>query len=632
MSNKPLHQSDLRALIAHHDHLYYNLDQPEITDAEYDALKGQLQEEETTVPGEPSRLFEKYAHTHPIKSLAKVSSEEELRKELIRLAPGVIQPKLDGLTLVIYPDGAVVTRGNGKTGENVSHTAATIQGLGSVDKTALPVRIEAVIRKDTFQTLASFRQEAGKELFKNPRNAVAGMLRNKDASRVQGVTYKAYNLVGSTLPESLQLQELSLLGYDTIESFPYNVDTVEEAAAYILHFDRAAYPYETDGLVIKSDIHNALEVHGETGHHPKSMVAFKFPSGGTWTHLTGIAWQVGRSGRVTPVAEIAPVEVGGSTISRVTLHNPGIMEALGVRTGCQVFVTKANDVIPAITQAQAAEEASPIQVPTACPTCESQLQKVNGQLFCENPDCYAKLMFSVCRMGSRDALDIAGLSEETAKKLIDAGLIQHPFDLFDVTAEQIEALDGFARKSAQKLYSAVSASRTTSLDRFLYAAGLAHIGRTVAADIMEEFGTLDAFLEDIDKGADRLAAIEGVGDAAVGSVRKYAHLFHKLREKVTVEDQAVSAATKTPARQLAFVITGTLPNPRSHYQDMIRKAGHKVSDSISKNTDYLLAGEKAGSKLTKASKLGVEVLDGEEALERVLTQHREKTGASAAQG
>lgn len=610
----------IREMIKKHDDLYYNQDSPEISDAEYDALKRQLGEEDEAVPGEVSRLFEKYTHTHPIKSLAKINSEEELRKELKRLSPGVIQPKLDGLTLVIYPDGAVVTRGTGKVGENVSATAAEIEGLPTGGNLPYPVRIEGVIRKDTFEGLVKFRQDAGKDVFKNPRNAVAGMLRNKDVSRVQGVTYKAYNLVGCTEPELVQLEILEELGFELIESFSYTDNTIEDAVAYVKNFDREAYPYEIDGLVIKSDVENALAVHGETGHHPKSMVAWKFPSVGKWTKLIEVIWQAGRSGKVTPVALVEPTTIDGSTIGRVTLHNMNIMRALGIKEGSEVLLVKANDVIPAITEAKSSPDAPSIDIPTKCPECGSFLAKVNDQLFCENPQCYAKLLFNVCRIGGRDALDIFGLSEETVKKLIDGGFIEQPFDLFTVTKEQIASLDGFAEKSAEKLHNAIQGARKTSLDRFLYAAGLTHIGRSVSAQIMQEFGTLDAFLADIEAGAAKFVAMDGIGEAALGSVNKYIDLFYRLREYVEIELPTPSTlATSKPEKQLTFVITGTLENPRSYYELLIQQAGHKVSGSISKNTDYLLAGEKAGSKLAKAEKLGVAILTDEGSLATLLS-------------
>lgn len=614
-----MNKETLKELIQHHDNLYYNEDKPEITDEEYDSLKKMLGEMDEVVPGEPSRLFARYTHTHGIKSLSKINTEEELRKELIRLAPGVIQPKLDGLTIVIYPDEAMVTRGNGSVGENIASTARKIKGLENMNFKQLshPVRIEALISRSNFLDLKEMREKQGKELFKNARNAVAGMLRNKDVSNVHGVTYFAYNMIGSDATESSQLTTLNNLGFRVVECFSYNKTEIDKAVDYVLKYQREQHAYELDGLVIKSDVPNAMQVFGETGHHPKSMVAFKFPSVGKWTKLKGIVWQTGRTGKVTPVAQVEPLEIGGSTIGRVTLHNLNIMRALGIYEGCRVFVIKSNDVIPAITKVSDEESGKSLSIPSDCPTCGFSLVTNNDQLFCENPECEAKLIFNVCRIANRDALDISGLSEETVKKMVDAGYLPHPFDLFEVTKAQLLNLEGFGQKSAEKLYNAIQSSRTASLDKFIYTVGLPHIGRSVSAQIMSEFGSLESFLEDIDSGAIRFTAIDGIGGAALGSVVKNKSLFLKLKKYVSVALSTPTASAK-PDQQLSFVITGTLPNPRSYYEKLITDRGHKVSGSVSKKTDYVLVGDDAGSKLAKAQSLGITILESEQALQKII--------------
>ena len=613
----------LKELIEYHDDLYYNQDNPEISDAEYDALKKQYQlltgeaEIADAVPGEVNAEFEEYEHTFPIKSLAKVNTIEDLRKELLRLAPGVIQPKLDGLTLVIYPDGAIVTRGNGEVGENISATASKIRNIKTYSKA--PVRVEAMIDKETFNALNEERLKQGLEPFKNPRNAAAGMLRNKDISKVKGVSYRAYNIVGSDLTESNQLAILQKAGFDVIHSFRFDKDTIDSAIQRIQSFDRENFPYEIDGMVIKSDIPNALKVFGETGHHPKNMVAYKFPSQGVWTKLVDVVYQTGRTGKVTPVGIIEPTELMGSTITRVTLHNEGIMDALKVSKGCDVYLIKANDVIPAIIETRNYNPLKAFKKIKQCPVCNSELVTINDQQFCQNHDCKAKLLFNICHIAKRDALDIEGLSEETAKKMIEAGYVDHAFDIFDITEDQIKELEGFAKKSAAKLHKNIQDARQTSLKQFIYAAGIPNIGRSASEDIAKRFGSLEAFLEDIDAGCVELARIDGFGEVLIESVKTHKYLLTRLKEYVTPASEEVKVVA-APEVQLTFVITGKLEQPRKYYEALIKDAGHKVSGSVSKKTDYVLAGEAAGSKFDKAQSLGIPILNSEEELMKALQE------------
>lgn len=623
----------LKALLDYHDDLYYNQDDPELTDVEYDALKARYlqlvgQEEFTTVPGEADESFDRIEHTHPIKSLGKVNSLDTLRKEMKRLAPFIIQMKMDGLTVVIYPGETIkfATRGNGVFGEDISKTAIHIEGMDHVGAIDEPVRLEAFMKKSVFNKLNEERIEAGLEPFKNPRNAAAGMLRNKDASKVQGVEYVAYNLVGSKMPETKQLEKLENNHYNIVDCFRkpdgdmvYNEEDIDLAIQQIEAFDRDALDYEIDGLVIKSNKESALEAFGSTGHHPKNMVAYKFPSQGVWTKLVDVINQVGRTGKVTPVGIIEPTELMGSTITRVTLHNYGIMNALKVSKGCEVLLVKANDVIPAIIEARNYNPLKAIKKPTHCPECNSELVEINDQQFCQNPECSSKLLFNICHLAKRDALDIEGLSEETAKKLIEAGYVKHPFDIFDITEEQIRALGGFAKRSASKLYKNIQNTRETSLKQFIYAAGIPNIGRSASEDIAKKFGDLDSFLSDIENDCEEFSKIDGVGATLVDNVKNNKHLLIKLREKVTPKSEEIKQ-TATPEQQFTFVITGKFDQPRKHYEALIKDAGHKVSGSVSKKTDYVFAGEAAGSKLTKAQDLGIAIITTEDELLSLLNK------------
>ncbi|WP_165797691.1 NAD-dependent DNA ligase LigA [Heyndrickxia sporothermodurans] len=626
----------LKALLDYHDNLYYNQDDPEITDVEYDSIKRRYleltnQEEYDSVPGEASASLKKVQHSHPITSLGKVNSLEALRKEMERLAPFVIQMKVDGLTVVGYPGttteaGKFASRGNGSIGDDITHTAIKMNGINRVGKISEPVRMEAYMKKSVFMALNILRVKEGKEPFKNPRNAVAGMLRNKDASKVVGVDYFAYNIVGSRMPESKQLSALASNQFETVESIKkadgtivFEKEDIDLAIQLIESFDRESLDYEIDGLVIKSNRESALEVFGSTGHHPKNMVAYKFPTEGVWTKLIEVINQVGRTGKITPVAIIEPTEFMGSTTDRVTLHNYGIINAMKLSKGCEVLFTKANEIIPAIIDSRNYNPLKAFKKPTHCPECGSELDEVNDQQFCRNPECHAKLLFNICHIAKRDALDIEGLSEETAKKIIEAGYVEHPFDLFDISQEQIEALDGYAKKSAAKLYNNIQNARTTSLKQFIYAAGIPNVGRSVSEDISKTFGSLDAFLFDIEDDCSKFSQIEKVGPTLVDNVKTHGHLLLKLREKVAPKSEEVKVAA-VPAKQLTIVITGKFDKPRKYYEGLIKDAGHKASGSVSKKTDYVFAGEDAGSKLTKAQDLGVQILESEDQLLDILKE------------
>lgn len=624
----------LKALLEYHENLYYVKDDPEITDAEYDAIKKRYlelvgEDEYQKVPGEADGIFSEVEHTHSIQSLAKVNSLDALRKEMERLAPFVIQMKMDGLTVVLYPTEnsfRFATRGNGEIGEDITHTASRINGMDKIGHIDEPVRIEAYMRKSTFERLNEERIKSGEEPFKNPRNAAAGMLRNKDAGKVQGIDYVAYNLVGSKMPETKQVEKLSNNQFQIVDHFSkpdgsivYKKEDIDLAIQQIESFNRDELDYEIDGLVIKSNKESALEIYGSTGHHPKNMVAYKFPSQGIWTKLVDVINQVGRTGKVTPVGIIEPTELMGSTITRVTLHNYGIMNALKISKGCDVLLVKANDVIPAIIESRNYNPLKAIKKPAHCPECQSELVEINDQQFCQNPECSSKLLFNICHLSKRDALDIEGLSEETAKKIIDAGYVEHPFDIFDLTEEQIMALEGFAKRSASKLHKNIQNSRKTSLKQFIYAAGIPTIGRSVSEDIAKKFGNLDKLLADIDNDCRELSTIEGIGDVLKENIINNKHLLVKLKEKVIPKSEEVKN-TSTPSKQLTIVITGKFDQPRKYFEALIKDAGHKTSGSVSKKTDYVLVGEAAGSKLTKAQELNIPILNSEEELLNVINE------------
>lgn len=670
-------QQELKDLLAYHDDLYYNQDAPEISDAEYDKLKNEyvkLYGEYNYVPGQASKNSVKYTHTSPILSLDKVqiTDEDKLRAELERLFPVIIQPKMDGLTVVYYPDtDTYVTRGNGHIGEDITPNMQRVLGIGH--KTTHPVRMEVVMLKSQFNRLNKIREEEGLELFKNPRNAAAGMLRQKDSSKVQGLAAYAYNILEDNTSARQQVETLSQTYLWNIVN-SYTPTSIDDAIRYLKQCQetRNDLDYEIDGMVIK---HDGTKDFGMTGHHPKNAIAVKFETEGKWTTLRDITWQVGRTGKITPVAEFDTIDLLGSEVSRATLHNYGMMKALNLEfmaydsngSATEVFVIKANDIIPAITEVRYSDNFSDsLQVlePEACPECDGEVEKINDQLFCANPNCSAKILGRLVHMANREAFDIEGLSEETSKKLIDKykevierNIVQlmnseevmtmeddeyyqqeaialdnkqreinnlHPSFIYDLTYEDILELEGFAKVSAKKLYDAIQASKTIDFDRFLYGCGIPLIGKRVAKDIAQYYSTKDnvikAFTDDFYNDFEDLNKINGIGSETINSLKKnwFTHI---------VPFGYVSGFTINPIKtnkkaesQLSIVVTGKFEISRNEIKEMIEEAGHKFAGSVSKKTSYLLAspGEEGTSKYKNATINNIPIIKSIKELKEIL--------------
>jgi DNA ligase (NAD+) len=619
----------LKELIDYHDDLYYKKAAPEISDAEYDALKQQyiaMGGEYDYVPDDTDGGAT-FTHIAQVLSLDKVNDETELREKVKELWPVVVEPKIDGMTIVAYND-KFVTRGNGFIGEIVTPGVSQIQGI-QFSQYNTAVRMEVFITRENLEKLNTERQANGEKTFENTRNAIPGILRKADPNYIKYLNYHVYNILGSSATEEQQLITLKNQGWSVV---PYGVfsdengKTVDDAVRFIISYKdkRDRLPYDIDGLVIKSNIPNAQAVFGVTGHHPKNAFAWKFPSEGKWTIINDVTWQVGRTGKLTPVAEIQPVRVCGSEISRVTLHNKGIMNALGVKAkGQKVFVIKANDVIPAITKAETI--VSPVDSfpePKKCPDCGGDIDVVNDQAFCNNPICKSKLIGSIVHLAKKDALDIEGLSDETAKKLIDSGFVKYPWDIFTLDVTAIQQLPGFAKRSATTLYNRIQRARTTELHRFLYATGVPGVGRSVSRDIAETVGSFAEFINDIKAGCVQIKQINGIGNTIVQNIMKYAALWLYLFQYVTPKDSPVKRSSNTTLPQdgtsgwtksYTFVITGTLSKPRAWFENYIRNKGHNVSNSVSRNTDYLVVGQNVGATKTNAAKAkGIKVISESE--------------------
>lgn len=643
----------LAALLKYHDDLYYNQDAPVLSDAEYDELKRQYVEfygEYDYVPGEASADSIKFEHPVPVTSLDKVQVTEvnKLKTHLERLWPVIIQPKMDGLTLVSYPDndevimGTIdykhVTRGNGTIGEIVtSKVYAGVDGIGTTGIIVhKAVRSEVVMLKQYFDPINKKRIAEGKEPFKNLRNAAAGMLRNKDVSKVEGLKAFAYNIISEEENFCTAEQQIEILKdwkWNTVDT--YIPKTIDEAIEYITTYDekyRDDLEYEIDGLVIK---HNGNKKFGQTAHHPNNAIAVKFEAEGGWTTLNKVVWQVGRTGKIVPVAEFEPIEILNAEVSRATLHNYGVMKAMDlvgiIHKGkyhnplTQVYVIKANDVIPRIIKVKQPNVTDSnlyvniINEPTCCPECKGKVEKLNDQLFCINPDCPAKLQGQIELLASRDALNIEGLSEMTIEKMTSY-VKENNLELlkplnftlpFYMTYNDILKLEGFAPVSAKKLYDNIQKAKDTELKRFIYASCIPLIGRSASEAMANRLRTVEALIEDVDNNYSETSTINDFGPKMINSLKEYGREHFGLLWEAGVRPRPVTKEIKKADVQLTIVITGAFDIPRKEIETMIKDAGHKTSGSVSKKTSYLLAslGEEGTTKYIKAKELDIPIIN-----------------------
>jgi DNA ligase (NAD+) len=663
--------------IERHDQLYYQDDRSEISDAEYDDLRRELLTLEAQFPelrrpdsptqrigAAPGTAFATAPHRSPMLSLANAMEgdelrafDERLRRMLEREAPldYVGEPKLDGSAVeLIYEDGRFIqglTRGDGQVGEDVTNNLRQIptipHELSRGDSPIPPiasVRGEVVMPLETFSALNRAREEREEEPFANPRNAAAGSLRqihNIDLDRLRGLEFRAYALAEGAPEDSARQWDL----LETLRAWGFHVSDesrvchgVDEAIA--LHGEllagRGGMALEIDGTVVKVDSLADQRALGALARTPRWAIAFKFPPEQAITVLDGIEAQVGRTGALTPVAKLRPVQVGGVTVSNTSLHNQDEIDRKDVRVGDTVVIQRAGDVIPQLVRvelrdrsAHAAEGASlePYRLPSTCPECGAETIRLLGEAVtrCPNIDCPAQLKNNLRHMASRGSLDIDGMGEKLVDQLVEVGLVKRLSDLFQLDAERLEGLERMGAKSAANLVAALERARETTLPRFLIAMGIRHVGETVAELLARHFGDLDPLMA---AGADAIEQIEGVGPTIAESLARFfadernLAEIHRLRE-LGVRWVPVQAATEASEdgearlHGLTFVLTGTLSAPRGEFKTRIEAAGGKVTGSVSKKTSFLVAGESAGSKLEKAEKLGVVVLD-EAGIEKLL--------------
>jgi len=647
---------ELRELIRYNDWLYYVKDAPEISDAEYDRVFKELQALEEAHPelaspdsptqrvgGQPAERFPPVEHLAPMLSLDSDASaeavarfDERLRKALPdERVSFVAEPKLDGLSVeLVYEDGVLTrasTRGDGRQGEGITENVKTIRSVplklrtdGAAAPQTLAIRGEIVLRVDGFEALNERLMAEGKEPFANPRNAAAGSLRQLDPTISASRPLEAYAydvLFASSLPVRTQWETLELLrawGFRVSEQIE-RATTLDELAAYHAGImeQRDDLPFEIDGVVIKLDDLPARDEVGTTSRHPRWAFAWKFPPRAELTRILSIIPSVGRTGVVTPVAIMRPVEIGGVTVSRATLHNREEVARKDVREGDMVRVQRAGDVIPQVVERveeEGHERGEEFRMPAECPSCGTELEERGPFTVCPNSfGCPAQLVGRIQHFGSRQALDIEGLGEETAKLLVEQELVHRVPDLFELTADQLTELEGFAELSANNLVSAIDRARSTELARFLHGLGIPEVGVAVARDLARAFGTMEA-LRTADE--ETLVQVDGVGPIMAGRINEFFAEPHNAANL----DRLLSymrglTAPERPAEGGAldgktFVFTGGLESmSRGDAKKRVEALGAKATGSVSKKTDFVVAGEDPGSKLDKAESLGLAVLD-----------------------
>ena len=648
----------LREQLRHHEYLYYVLDAPEITDAEYDQLTRELQSLEQAHPelitpdsptqrvgGKPREGFTKVPHSSPMLSLDNALGEAELRQfdARVRALLGeesftyVAELKMDGLSLAVhYQDGRMsqaVTRGDGVIGEEVTENAKTIRSiplrLKSDQHLTCEVRGEVVLTEKSFEKANVEREAAGLARFANPRNAAAGSLRVLDPSitAARQLDYFTYFLFANGQPMAASqwesLEKLHALGFKVNPRRKLCPD-IESLVEFCNEWEhkRDSLPYEIDGVVAKVDSVDQQTRLGWTAKAPRWAIAYKFPARQEQTVVEDIGVQVGRTGALTPVAHLRPVTVSGVTVSRATLHNEDEIERLGLKIGDTVLIERSGDVIPKVVRVvKEGEHRRAFKMPHKCPVCRTEVVRVEGEAAtrCINTNCPARLKESVLHFAARGVMDIDGMGEALVEQLVDQGLVKNVADIYKLTEEQLTGLERMGKKSAEKILANIKETRKVRLPRILNGLGIPFVGERTAQFLAEQFGDLDqianASEEDLQKA-------DEVGPKVAQSLRRFfdeprnRELVERLRQENFDFTYAVKKKEGGVLEGKVFVLTGTLPNlSREDAKAKIEAAGGKVTGSVSRKTDYVVAGEDAGSKLDKARALGVEVLDEKRLLE-----------------
>jgi DNA ligase (NAD+) len=637
----------LRELIKEYSRLYYEFDSPAVEDDEFDKLTRELREIEEAFPelitpdsytqrvqGRPSELFAPVVHEVPLESLQDVFSYQELLDfdRRVREAAGnpvyVVEPKIDGLSVALeYINGRFfrgATRGDGQTGEDVSHNLRTIRSIPEKLNKALPriiVRGEVYMPRESFAALVAQQDLEGEKPFKNPRNAAAGSLRQKDpeVTRKRNLDLFVFNLQlveGEEINSHIEsLEFMKELGFPVLPYFiAYNI---EEAIKEIerIGSTRSSLPYDIDGAVVKVSNFTQRAVLGSTAKFPRWAAAYKYPPEEKQTVLKSIEVNVGRTGVLTPTGIFEPVTLAGTTVSRASLHNQDFIDEKGICIGDMVVIRKAGDIIPEVVRVVSHQPgARPYQMPESCPSCGSAVSREQGEVAirCSNPECPAQVIRNIIHFASRDAMDIEGLGPAVVEQLVANNLIRSAYDLYSLKKEAVARLERMGDKSAENLINAINKSKENDLHRVIYALGIRHIGQKAAKLLADRFKDINSLLN---AGFEEIASIEGFGGIMAEAVVRFfalpqsRHFVEKLREAgVNMKSKAEIADSRF--KGMTFVLTGALPTlKRDEATALIEKYGGKVSSSVSRNTTVVLAGEDAGSKLAKAQQLGIRIID-----------------------
>lgn len=646
---------ELRKTLRYHSDRYYNDDAPEIEDYEYDMMMRELKELEEKYPeydapdsptkkvgGVADNSFESVAHSVRMESLQDAFSKDELREFSNRVEDTVsdvnyvVEPKIDGLSVSLeYRDGVFLrgsTRGNGDVGEDVSGNLRVIHNIPLKLNKSIPyieVRGEVYMPKKSFERVVDRQIINGEKPFKNPRNAAAGSLRQKDSSVAasRGLDIFVFNIQQiegvelNSHKESLDF--IKELGFNTIPTYK-KVDNIEDAIAEIDRIGeaRGSLEYDIDGAVIKVDDFSQRDILGSTAKYPKWAIAFKYPPEEKQTKLLDIEIAVGRTGVLTPTAILESVHLAGTTVSRATLHNQDFINEKGIAIGDVVTVRKAGDIIPEVLCVNEHNSNSVFKFPDVCPSCGEKVYRDEDEaaIRCINPECPAQLLRNLIHFCSRDAMDIEGLGPAIIETFVDEGLIAKTYDIYNLDFNKILSLEGFKETSANNIINSVNNSKNNDLSNLIFALGIRHIGAKAGKLLADYFKDIDLVMN---ASVDDILQIDGFGKIMAESVVEFfssdstKELIAKLKE-AGVNMKSTNVVEDTRFSGMTFVLTGTLPTlKRAEASKIIESFGGKTSSSVSKKTTYVLAGEEAGSKLDKANKLGVQVISEEEFKEMI---------------